>query len=150
MNKKRLVDLLPKHKIQVDPTHRLMPHAVYNLSDIQSINVTHRKPERLRDRLASMSVQSLRKAFDIVSGYNEKKMPSSRWITRFIFLETVAGVPGMVGGMTMHLRSLATLKPDNGTIHHLLEEAENERTHLFIFLNFRQPGILFKALVAAT
>lgn len=75
-------------------------------------------------------------------------MESRLWINRFIFLETVAGVPGMVGGMTMHLKSLSTLKPENGTIHHLLEEAENERTHLFIFLNFKNPGPLFRTSVA--
>jgi len=38
-----------------------------------------------------------------------------------MFLETVAGVPGMVGGMARHLRSLRTMKRDNGWIHHLIE-----------------------------
>ena len=33
-------------------------------------------------------------------------------------------------------------------IHHLLEEAENERTHLFIFLQLRQPGKVFQTMVA--
>ena len=56
----------------------------------------------------------------------------------------------MVGGMTRHLQSLRTLKPDNGHIHTLLEEAENERTHLFIFLELKQPKTLFKIAVALT
>jgi len=42
-------------------------------------------------------------------------------------LETVAGVPGMVGAMARHLRSLRTMTRDHGWIHTLLEEAENER-----------------------
>lgn len=64
-----------------------------------------------------------------------------------IFLETVAGVPGMVGGMLRHLRSLRTLKRDHGWIHTLLEEAENERMHLLTLLQIREPGVLFKSVV---
>ena len=71
-------------------------------------------------------------------------------MTRAIFLETVAGVPGMVGGMTRHLKSLRSLKPDHGWIHNLLEEAENERTHLFIFLELKKPNPLFKTAVVLT
>jgi len=63
-------------------------------------------------------------------------------------LETVAGVPGMVGGMTRHLQSLRTLTHDHGLIHHLLNEAENERTHLFIFMTLKNPGAFFKLMVA--
>lgn len=148
VSKKRLVDLLPKHRMAIDPTNRVMPHPTYDLKDIQHIAVTHKKPEGFRDWLAQKSVRTLRKSFDLVTGYNDNRMESHKWINRCIFLETVAGVPGMVGGMTMHLKSLTTLKPENGTIHHLLEEAENERTHLFIFLNFRNPGLFFRMSVA--
>lgn len=68
---------------------------------------------------------------------------------RILFLETIAGVPGMVAAVLRHLRSLRlmvsgisaspTLCPplsgvlqrrDAGWIHTLLEEAENERMHL--------------------
>ena len=55
----------------------------------------------------------------------------------------------MVGGMARHLQSLRSLKPDHGWIHSLLEEAENERTHLFIFLKLKQPTALFKLMIAA-
>ena len=72
------------------------------------------------------------------------------WMTRCIFLETVAGVPGMIGGMSRHLRSLRTLERDHGWIHHLLQEAENERMHLFFFLKERNPGIFFRIAIAAT
>ena len=63
-----------------------------------------------------------------------------------IILETVAGIPGMVGAMWRHFSSLRTMKRDNGMIHTLLE-AENERMHLLTFLKLRQPGILFRAMV---
>lgn len=41
-------------------------------------------------------------------------MTEEKWLTRFVFLESVAGVPGMVAGMLRHLHSLRRLKNDNG------------------------------------
>ena len=41
-------------------------------------------------------------------------MTEQKWLTRFVFLESVAGVPGMVAGMLRHLHSLRRLKKDNG------------------------------------
>ena len=35
-------------------------------------------------------------------------------------LETIAGVPGMIGAMTRHFHSLRRLTRDNGWIHTLL------------------------------
>ena len=57
------------------------------------------------------------------------------------------GVPGMVGGMLRHMRSLRSMSRDNGWIHTLLEEAENERMHLLTFLQLRQPGLMFRGMV---
>jgi len=62
-------------------------------------------------------------------------------------LEAIAGVPGMVGGMGRHFRSLRSLNRDNGWIHHLLEEAENERIHLFVFLRLKNPGIFYRMFI---
>ena len=53
----------------------------------------------------------------------------------------------MVAGMGRHLRSLRFLEKDKGRIHHLLEEADNERFHLFIFLNLKKPGIFFRTYI---
>ena len=86
---------------------------------------------------------------DFASRYNPEKMTERDWLNRVVFLETVAGVPGMVGGMSRHLKSLRTLEHDNGWIHHLLQEAENERMHLFIFLNMRNPGVIIRVFIAA-
>lgn len=72
-------------------------------------------------------------------------MTERTWLNRVLFLETVAGVPGFVAGMHRHLRSLRGLKRDNGWIHTLLEEAENERMHLFTFLTIKNPSLLFRA-----
>ncbi len=71
-----------------------------------------------------------------------------RYGHRALVLETVAGVPGMVGGMLTHLYSLRRLQKGNGTkIHELLEEAENERKHLMFFMEVVQPSVLERALI---
>ena len=145
---RKVTSLLPRHKIVIDPHHHTMAHPTYDSKDIEEISATHRIPELFRDKLAFYAVKTMRSTFDLLSGYNEKQMPSSDWINRCVFLETVAGVPGMVGGMTLHLKSLVTLTEDSGVINHLLEEAENERTHLFIFLKYKQPGLFFRMSVA--
>lgn len=41
-------------------------------------------------------------------------MTERKWLIRFIFLESVAGVPGMVGGMLRHLKSIRRMKRDHG------------------------------------
>lgn len=71
------------------------------------------------------------------------------WLLRIILLESIAGVPGMVGGTLRHLRSLRLLRRDGGWIHTLLEEAENERMHLLTFLTVAQPTLITRALVLA-
>ena len=77
-------------------------------------------------------------------------MTERDWTNRIMFLESTAGVPGMSGAMMRHLKSLRKLERDNGWINHLLQEAENQRMHLFFFLHLRQPGILQRlAIVAA-
>ena len=67
---------------------------------------------------------------------------------RALILETVAGVPGMVGGMLTHLYSLRRLQKGNGTkIQELLDEATNERKHLMFFMEIVHPSILERVLI---
>lgn len=124
-------------------------HAVYDLDKIADIPQTHHDAKKIHERAAYFAVKLVRKGFDILSGYRGSggAMTEKDWLHRVLFLETVAGVPGMVGGMARHLRSLRTLRRDYGWIHTLLEEAENERMHLLIFMNMKQPGPLFRLLV---
>jgi ubiquinol oxidase len=56
-----------------------------------------------------------------------------------VVLETVAAVPGMVGGALQHLRALRRMESDGGWIRTLLEEAENERIHLMTFIHIARP-----------
>jgi ubiquinol oxidase len=74
---------------------------------------------------------------------------AKRYGHRAVVLETVAGVPGMVAGMWQHLRSLRKMEPDKrGWIKTLLEEAENERMHLMIFIEIAKPSLFERTLVA--
>jgi ubiquinol oxidase len=65
---------------------------------------------------------------------------AKRYGHRAVVLETVAGVPGMVGGMMNHLKSLRLMRDDDGWIKTLLDEAENERMHLMTFIALFQPS----------
>ncbi|TDH72691.1 uncharacterized protein CCR75_008786 [Bremia lactucae] len=123
--------------------------AVYDLDKCSAIEQTHHPITTMSERAAYYAVKILRKGFDNVSRYRGPggEMTEKDWLHRCIFLESLAGVPGMVGGMLRHLRSLRRMKRDYGWIHTLLEEAENERMHLLIFLNLKQPNWGIRALV---
>ncbi len=64
---------------------------------------------------------------------------AKRYGHRAIVLETVAAVPGMVGGTIQHLNSLRRMADDGGWIRTLMEEAENERMHLMTFIQIARP-----------
>lgn len=72
---------------------------------------------------------------------------AKRYGNRAIVLETVAAVPGMVGGMLVHLRCLRWMRDDGGWIRALLEEADNERMHLMTFLEIARPSMFERAMV---
>jgi hypothetical protein len=135
---------LPNHKIIFDRNNYNQPHAVWDLKSAENVEVTHVKPVYLRDKVAYYLVKMFRVSFDVLTRYTPGKMNEAKYLRRCIFLETIAGVPGMVGGMARHMRALRGLRNDGGWIHHLLEEAENERMHLLYFLKLRNPGILMR------
>lgn len=66
-----------------------------------------------------------------------------------MMLETVAAVPGMVGGMLLHCKSLRRFEDSGGWIKALLEEAENERMHLMTFMEVSKPKWYERAIVFA-
>ncbi len=85
-----------------------------------------------------------------MSGYSFGKLTESKALTRIVFLETVAGVPGSVAATLRHLASLRRMRRDGGFINTLMAEAENERMHLLTFLELRKPGWFMRAMVFAT
>ncbi|CAI8020191.1 Alternative oxidase, mitochondrial [Geodia barretti] len=131
-----------------------LPHPVWSEEELNSVQITHTPPEKPVDTAAYYSVQMLRTGFDLLSGYSWGKrfgtLDEKMWLSRIIYLETVAGVPGMIGAMVRHLKSLRRMTRDHGWIHTLLEEAENERMHLLTAMELRRPGPLFKIAVIGT
>lgn len=104
----------------------------------ENIRVAHRKAENWSDYIALGLVRTARWGMDVTTGFKHDvpnpnthpgdkdsvgdtkvgkgvyTMSEKKWLKRFIFLESVAGVPGMVAGMLRHLRSIRRLKRDNG------------------------------------
>tara|TARA_A100001391_G_scaffold199259_1_gene181970 strand:- start:809 stop:1372 length:564 start_codon:yes stop_codon:yes gene_type:complete len=73
---------------------------------------------------------------------------AKRYGHRAVVLETVAGVPGMVAGMWLHLKSLRKMKTGWGPqIREMLAEAENERMHLMFFIDIAKPNVIERWLV---
>jgi ubiquinol oxidase len=101
--------------------------------------VTHHVPHDLSDRVALGMTRSLRWFADAFF--------AKRYGHRAVVLETVAGVPGMVGGMMNHLKCLRRMRDDEGWIRTLLDEAENERMHLMTFVALYKPNWLERALL---
>lgn len=71
---------------------------------------------------------------------------AKRYGHRAVVLETVAAVPGMVGGLLQHLKAIRRIRDDEGWIRTLLDEAENERMHLMTFIEIAKPT-LFERIV---
>lgn len=149
VDKVKMVNLLknmPKPKWVMHPQSTRQCHPIFDMEEIENISGVHKTPDGIRDHIAYGLTTIMRKSFDFASGYREN-MDSNRWLTRIVMLETVAGIPGMVGGVLRHMRSLRTLQRDQGWINHLLSEAENERMHLFIFMKLKNPGMFFRGFI---
>jgi ubiquinol oxidase len=99
----------------------------------------HHLPRGFSDRFALGFTKMLRFLADAFF--------AKRYGARAIVLETIAAVPGMVGGMFQHLRSLRRMQDDGGWIRKLLDEAENERMHLMSFIEVEKPSWLERLLV---
>ena len=96
--------------------------------------------ERIRETLA----MSMTKFFRFVADTFFAK----RYGHRAVVLETVAGVPGIVAGVWLHLKSLRKMKTGYGPdIREMLSEAENERMHLMFFIEIAKPNWFERYLV---
>eukprot|EP01083_Nonionella_stella_P080664 221743_1 len=143
-------------KSSVKPTDKehdmsyLLSHPIWSEKELNSVMVEHRKCKKPVDYLARFGVSTLRFGFDFMSGYFWGHVDEQKWLTRIVFLETVAGVPGMVAAMMRHLHSLRLMRRDYGWIHTLLEEAENERMHLLTAMKLKNPSTAFRAFVLVT
>ena len=99
----------------------------------------HYKTKDLSDRIALSFTKFLRFLADTFF--------KKRYGHRAVVLETVAAVPGMVGGMLLHLKSLRKMEDDKGWIKILLDEAANERMHLMTFIEIAKPTFLERSII---
>ena len=112
----------------------------FDLTDARPATIEFRHtPKDTSDRVAYALTKMLRFFADTFF--------RKRYGHRAVVLETVAAVPGMVGGMLNHLKSLRRFEDDRGWIHTLLEEAENERMHLMTFIAVAHPNWFERALI---
>ncbi|WP_108788125.1 alternative oxidase [Erythrobacter sp. Alg231-14] len=122
-----------------------MQHAE-SRSTVRQVNLdadidVHIAPQSISDKVAFAFVKMLRFFADLFF--------ARRYGHRAVVLETVAAVPGMVGGLWQHLRALRMMRDDEGWIRTLLEEAENERMHLMTFVEIAQPNWFERGLIIA-
>lgn len=103
---------------------------------------THRAPEDAGDKVAFGFVKLLRFVAD--------RFFAERYGHRAVVLETVAAVPGMVGGLLQHLKALRHIRDDEGWIRELLDEAENERMHLMTFVQIARPSVVERIIIMIT
>jgi ubiquinol oxidase len=99
----------------------------------------HHPVRNLADRIAYGITRALRFFADTLF--------AKRYGNRAIVLETVAAVPGMVGGALLHLRCLRWMRNDHGWIRTLLDEADNERMHLMTFMEIARPSLFERMMV---
>ncbi|KAI8324404.1 alternative oxidase [Martensiomyces pterosporus] len=116
---------------------------LWSTADLEHLDIgitKHRAPENTADRIALWAVRSARKPTDIFF--------RNKYLHRSVMLEVVAAVPGMVGALVRHIKSLQGMRHDGGWIGHLLHEAENERMHLMTWMEVGKPVLWERALIA--
>ena len=107
--------------------------------DGDPVLAVHVQPRDLRDRIALRIVKTLRIGADWFF--------AGRYGHRAVVLETIAAVPGMVGGLLQHLKAIRHIRDDQGWIRELVDEAENERMHLMTFIEIARPTRLERWLI---
>lgn len=151
-------------------THPAYPHCDSDKSQMEAIKYEHRPPVTVTDRIANGGVSTVRYLFDFFTGYKHPhagknptdlsttsdplkgtrfEMTEQKWLTRCIFLESIAAVPGATAGFIRHLNSLRLLKRDKAWIESLLDEAYNERIHFLTFINLGRPSWFTRLFIFA-
>lgn len=116
----------------MNPTDTLAEDIVHIIPLVSPHSESYSKhPKGMRDIVAKTIVHILASVADFLF--------QDRYCHRAVVLETIAAVPGIVGGLLQHLKSLRFIRTDRGWIRILLDEAENERMHLLIYSEIANP-----------
>lgn len=127
--------------------HMIQEHSEEMFNDLEGVTPPvvmkrehyHYAPKNFRDRIAKTLVH--------LSAKTASLLFQNRYGHRAIVLETIASVPGMIGGMFQHLKSLRFIRDDNGWIKALLDESENERIHLLVYSEIARPTAFERTLI---
>lgn len=106
--------------------------------DKTDLDRTH-VPARLSDRFAQRVVSIARWLADRSFG--------DRYGHRAVVLETIAAVPAMAAANLLHLKHLRRMTDDDGWIRTLMNEAENQRAHLMLFVGLSRPSSTERSLI---
>lgn len=132
-------------------TEHKMPHKIGHRSDVDGLghkagihehqDFYRHEPITLSDKIARLMVHTAARGADMLF--------LKRYGHRAIVLETVAAIPGMVGGLLQHMKCLRYIvRDDHGWIKTLIDEAENERIHLVVYSHVATPTIFEHVLIA--
>ena len=142
-------------------TESVFKHHGYDIDQMHAIKFEHRPVKSPRDFITYNFMKYLRKSFDYFTGYiepidenhrikianSENRMTLEKWLTRFVVLESIAGIPGAVAAFLRHLHAIRLFRRDKAFIDTLLDEAFNERMHLLTFLKMAKPTKFTRALL---
>ncbi|EGC40116.1 hypothetical protein DICPUDRAFT_74305 [Dictyostelium purpureum] len=114
------------------------PKSVLKRIEKQFIQPKFYEPKTIGDHFAYYTVIGLKKFSEI--------MFTNKHINFAIVLESIASVPGLCGGVILHLRALRTMESCSW-IKTLMDEAENERIHLMVFIELTKATLFERILV---
>ena len=131
-----------KHRIPHEIGHRSETDGLGHKSSVRDHqDFYHHKPKTISDKVAWFMVHAAARGADMLF--------LKRFGHRAIVLETVAAIPGMVGGLLQHMKCLRyIIRDDHGWIKTLIDEAENERIHLVVYSHVASPTIFEHVLIA--
>lgn len=91
------------------------------------------------DRVAAGIVRMMMSTASVLFG--------RRYGDRVVVLETIAAVPGMVAATLLHLKCLRAMIDDRGWVRIFMDEAENQRAHLMVFVAIQQPSAVERLFI---
>lgn len=99
----------------VNPTHNHV-WSEEELDKVLSTQPRH-QPETFAERVVNSTLKGVYWTFNKVTGYRAADPTPDSVAFRLIFLESIAGVPGMIAAQHRHFRSLRHMDRDYGWIH---------------------------------
>jgi ubiquinol oxidase len=134
-------------KKEYTSSHMIQEHSEEMFTDLEGVTPPislkrehyHYAPKNIRDTIAKKIVH--------LTAESTSFLFQERYGHRAIVLETIASVPGIIGGAFQHLKSLRYIRDDSGWIKTLLDESENERIHLLVYSEITKPTTFERALI---